>query len=91
MSIEKTGKRLTVLRRALGYTTREMALVVGYAPRAVRAYEDGMKPDTAYLVAVADATGVSLDWLVRGTIGHCRRSDVHPLKLDGRPFLRLVG
>ena len=91
MSIEKTGKRLTVLRRALGYTTREMALVVGYAPRAVHAYEDGMKPDTAYLVAVADATGVSLDWLVRGTIGHCRRSDVHPLKLDGRPFLRLVG
>ena len=91
MSIEKTGKRLTVLRRALGYTTREMALVVGYAPRAVRAYEDGMKPDTAYLVAVADATGVSLDWLVRGTIRHCRRSDVHPLRLDGRPFLRLVG
>ena len=68
-----------------------MALVVGYAPRVVRAYEAGMKPDTTYLIAVADATGVSLDWLVRGTIGHCRRSDTHPLKLDGRPFLRLVG
>ncbi len=68
-----------------------MALVVGYAPRAVRAHGEGLKPDTAYLVAVADATGVSLDWLVRGTIGHCRRSDVRPLRLDGRPFLRLVG
>ncbi len=50
-----------------------------------------MKPDTSYVLAVADATDVSLGWLVRGTIGHCRRSDVHPLKLDGRPFLRLVG
>ncbi len=91
MSIENTGKRLAVLRQALGYGVAEMALAVGCSPGAVRAYEDGMKPDTAYLVAVADATGVSLDWLVRGTIGHCRRSDVHPLKLDGRPFLRLVG
>ncbi len=80
-----------MLRYALGYTTQEMALVVGYDSWAVRAYEGGLSPDTAYLVAVADATGVSLDWLVRGTIGHCRRSDVHPLKLDGRPFLRLVG
>ena len=91
MSIEKTGKRFTVLRWALGYTTQEMALAVGCSPSAVRAYEDGRRPDTAYLTAVAEATGVSLDWLVRGTIGHCRRSDGHPLKLDGRPFLRLVG
>ena len=64
---------------------------MGYAPRAVNAHEGGMKPDTSYVLAVAEATGVSLDWLVRGTIGHCRRSDVHPLRLDGRPFLRLVG
>ncbi len=68
-----------------------MALAVGCSPSAVRAHEAGMKLDTTYLVAVAEATGVPLDWLVRGSIGHCRRSDVHPLKLDGRPFLRLVG
>ena len=91
MGIEKTGKRLAVLRQALGYSVAEMALAVGHDSWAVRAYEGGRKPDTAYLTAVADATEVSLDWLVRGTIGHCRRSDVHPLKLDGRPFLRLVG
>jgi hypothetical protein len=51
----------------------------------------GTSADTWYGIAVAEATEVSLDWLVAGRWWQQQRSDRHPVKVNGRPFLRFVG
>ena len=60
---------LAILRRIIGYTQQELALLVGRSPRTVQAIEIGrlaLSEDLA--VEISHATGVSVRWLLEGNI-----------------------
>ena len=105
MGIEKTGKRFSVLRHALSYSVEEKALVVGCSPSAVRAYEDGRRPDTAYpsavLIDVVDDVAPPGNWteatdpelvgrLITNIRGYVRAVDEVQEKSTGRTIAYLM-
>ncbi len=61
-------QRLAQARVARGHSCRGLSLKAGLAQAVVGRIERGdvTSPDTATLVALAEALDVSLDWLVRG-------------------------
>jgi hypothetical protein len=63
------------------------------APRTVLACEQGKRASTSaatwHLIAVAESTDVSLDWLVAGHRRFQPRSDRHLVKVNGGVILRL--
>lgn len=61
------GQRLRELRLARGYGQRELARIAGLAPSLVWQYEnDLVEPRLFSAICLADALGVSLDYLVAG-------------------------
>ena len=62
------GKRLIKLRKSRQLTQIELAELVDVQPRLVVRWElDEGKPQFDYVVKLADALEVSLDYLIRGT------------------------
>ena len=87
------GDRLVTLRRACGFTSATaFAHHVGCDARTVRRSERGepVRRQVTYLLAVAEATGVSLDWLVTGACPTGQGGDWPPRKPNGRPIVRVV-
>lgn len=61
------GRRLTLLRLALGLNQREMAEKFNCAPPRWNSYEKGRTPiQIQEAIQLAQSYGVSLDWLYRG-------------------------
>ena len=59
------GNRLKEARRARGLTQAELGRLVGVGKSAISQYEHGLRlPETAILVRLAGALGVSADWLL---------------------------
>lgn len=69
----EVGRRLAEVR---GTTTQvEFGRLLGVAQHYVSRYEHAKaKPSAEYLAAVAELTGVTLDWLV---LGHAPRHRLH--------------
>ena len=63
--------RLRTLREHLGYDVPTFAGLVSLSPRTIRAHEAGTagKIRTGTMMAISDATGVSIDWLMLGRVG----------------------
>lgn len=61
------GDRIRSLREARGETRMEFAVAVGASEIRVGRWEMGIqRPEMDSLTRIAEATGSSLDWLVRG-------------------------
>lgn len=58
--------RIAKARREKGLTQSRLAQLVGVEPHTVSRWERGQQSPTAHADKLADALGVSLDWLVRG-------------------------
>jgi transcriptional regulator with XRE-family HTH domain len=70
MSSTELGSRIAAARGTKGLNQTDLAHALGVASQAVWRWEQGrVTPTAARLVAIADATGVTLDWLLRGE-GH---------------------
>lgn len=61
------GPRIAALRRRAGLSQAELARKLGVSPSAVGMYEQGRRePSAQMLVTMADAFGVSTDYLLTG-------------------------
>lgn len=65
------GKRLIMLREALGYIERgaqsEFAAHIGLTPQQLNNYERGLKrPEITQAIKICTRTGATLDWIYRG-------------------------
>lgn len=57
--------RIVRLREEFGLTGTQLALIIGMGPERVQALEQGATdPAVAELVQIADAFGISVDWLL---------------------------
>lgn len=57
------GWRIFALRRRAGWTREQLARAVGIDPRALRAWEEGLRePSPQDLAAIAAALGLAPDW-----------------------------
>ena len=75
MELQKTGKFISELRKAHGWTQKELAERVGVTDKAVSRWETGRGfPEVSSLTVLADLLGVSVTELVRG----------ERLELDGK-------
>lgn len=64
------GARIATARELKGLNQSDLARALGVASQAVWRWEQGrVTPGAARLVEIADVTGVTLDWLLRGD-GH---------------------
>ncbi|MCL6615136.1 MAG: helix-turn-helix domain-containing protein, partial [Firmicutes bacterium] len=92
------GSRLKEARRARNLTQAELGRLVGVGKSAISQYEHGLRlPETAVLARLAEALGVSADWLLgiedrRGTIAGEARTPYRtgaapPEDEDGNGFL----
>lgn len=60
-----TQKRLRMLMDNLGLSQREFALMTGLTESAVSKYLSGIRvPHAGTLIAIANATGVSPNWIL---------------------------
>lgn len=67
MDMEKMGNFLTVLRKEKGFTQKQLAGMVGVTDKAVSKWERGLSlPDTALLIPLAEALGVTVTELLQG-------------------------
>lgn len=57
------GDRIRKARMAVGYTCAELASLTGMSAHVIDLIEDGGEPTEEEIVAIAQATGVDLDWL----------------------------
>ena len=65
INLEKTGKRISSLRRERGYTGEALAERLQVSPQAVSKWENGRcLPETAILPALAEALDCSIDGLL---------------------------
>lgn len=65
INLEKTGKRISSLRRERGYTGEALAERLQVSPQAVSKWENGRcLPETAILPALAEALDCSIDSLL---------------------------
>lgn len=65
INLEKTGKRISSLRRERGYTGEALAERLQVSPQAVSKWENGKcLPETAILPALAEALDCSIDSLL---------------------------
>ena len=65
MDTSKTGKRITVIRKELGYTQESLAELLSVSPQAVSKWENGHAlPETALLPSLAKALDTSIDSLL---------------------------
>lgn len=61
------GARIAALRRQRKMSQKELAVRLGVSPSAIGMYEQGRRePDCAGLAALAQALGVSADYLLTG-------------------------
>lgn len=61
----KFNERLKYQRESSGYTQKQMAELIGIAPRSYQRYESGERePNIATLVQIADFFKISLDDLI---------------------------
>ena len=61
------GPRIAALRRAAGWSQAELAQLLQCSPSAVGMYEQGRRePALALLVSMANAFGVTTDYLLTG-------------------------
>jgi len=83
------GRRLVALRKASGFTQRELAQALGISRRMISYYEgETQHPPTTILPRLAQALGVSADELLNG-VGQ-RESPPHPVDLRLQRKLRQV-
>jgi transcriptional regulator with XRE-family HTH domain len=68
MADEEIGRRIAAERENKGISQSELARALGISPQAVQKWEDGGRPRFARLPTIADALGVDLRVLVRGTL-----------------------
>ena len=67
MDAQKTGQFLSALRRARGWTQKDLAQQIGVTDKAVSRWETGRGfPDVSCLPALADALSVSVSELLQG-------------------------
>jgi len=84
--------RLVLLRTWLGLTEPEMAHRLGMP---IRSYQEWERPGRRKfrskmpLMKVSEATGVSADWLARGT-DHEGRPSTDPVAVNGVPMPRVM-
>ncbi len=61
IDVSALGARISLFRRAAGFTQRDLACRVGVSPQAVSKWERGLScPDITILDELAEATGVSV-------------------------------
>jgi transcriptional regulator with XRE-family HTH domain len=60
------GLRLAQARKAANFKQKDMAALVGATVGYATSIENGKKPSIEYIMAAADACGVSIDWLLTG-------------------------
>lgn len=59
------AERLVETRESLGMTQRELAIKLGITPTRLNYWEKGKRePDMLYIKALAEALGVTADWLI---------------------------
>lgn len=59
------AERLVETRESLGMTQRELAMKLGITPTRLNYWEKGKRePDMLYIKALAEALGVTADWLI---------------------------
>ncbi len=57
------GERIKAVRKARGWSQRELARRIGVSAMAVSKWENGtVEPDTSRLCAIAEVTGVKAAW-----------------------------
>ena len=68
--MKTTGRRVAAARKVRGMSQEELAKKSGVAVSAITRYETGdMMPGFDRVTAIADALGVSTDWLAgRGSV-----------------------
>ena len=77
---------LAILRRVIGLTQSELAVIVGRSPRTIQAIEGGrltLSEDLA--VRVSHETGISMHWL----LGH-NSGEPPTMEFGGLPFTKAV-
>ncbi len=92
---DKLGRRLARLREVLGYSPESFAALIGYSTRAHMAYERGQRTQSSacmhHTLAVTDATGVSIGWLLTGKFGRTDTpNDQRPMDAWGQPIKPVV-
>lgn len=68
MADEEIGVRIAVEREKKGMSQSDLARALGISPQAVQKWEDGGQPRFGRLPEIANALGVDLRLLVRGTL-----------------------
>ena len=59
------AERLIEMRESLGMTQKELAIKLGITPTRLNYWEKGKRePDMLYIKALAEALGVTADWLI---------------------------
>ena len=74
----RLSTRLRKLRKYTDLTPRGLSLLAGLSPTHVSMIESGARedPHCNTLVAIAEVTGASLDWLLRGMGNEPAKEDV---------------
>lgn len=96
------GARIAALRRQAGLSQAQLAAILKISPSAMGMYEQGRRePSVQILVALAEALGVSTDYLLTGKPApeerdrlsrllqeRIRSADEHLAQRPARPFSR---
>ena len=63
------GERITQLRRRQGLSQAKLACALGLSTSTIAMYEQGRRePSVSVLIALADALGVTIDYLITGRL-----------------------
>jgi transcriptional regulator with XRE-family HTH domain len=80
ISAATVGKRLAVVREALGLSQRQLAVKAGISPNALNQYEKGrMRVPLEAAVALFEAHQVTLDYLYLGFTGSLPQGLLHKI------------
>lgn len=81
--MDMIGKRISALRKAKGMSQAKLAQALSISASTVGMYEQGRRtPGLDVLVSLAQALGVSTDFLLTGK--NCIHDDVNEEKADSR-------
>lgn len=89
--MDMLGERIALLRRGLGWNQAELARRLHISTSAVGMYEQGRRePSLKSLVELADALGVSADYLLTGKplVESDREAIIRSAQTQGKPGRR---